>query len=357
MNTSAEKRLKQFQAERNAVTKGPLALLVQLTRMIQDKKFPLKADDFLTENKGQVAGLGGGNLKKILKEHGITQILASEGGRTSRGNMGLMMKYIEFLNVWNKTETIDFKVVETFWAGQVQEYFRNQPFTLSSDTSRTIAASLDELFEQAKKRQKQNPGMQYLGTMLQHLVAAKLSIILPSEKFEIHGASVADSPTDRSGDFIINNTIIHCTTAPGDPLIQKCKVNIRSGCLPVIITIFDRVKNVYDLAADADISGRVEVWDIQQFLSTNINEHGFLMSKYALPNWLILLKNTTKSLTKKKQTQALKLSLKQNELCRINLTLKNAVKLCQKSTAQILRRRKLFLAWLSNLPTRKNTSR
>ena len=124
MSSSTENRLKQFQAEHKVVTKGPLSLLVQLTRMIQAKKFPLKADDFLTENKGQVAGLGGGNLKKILKEYGVTQTLAAEGGRTSRGNMGLMMKYIEFLNAWNKTETIDFKAVETFWAGQVQEYFR-----------------------------------------------------------------------------------------------------------------------------------------------------------------------------------------------------------------------------------------
>jgi hypothetical protein len=274
MNNNANNRLKQFQVEHNAVTKGPLALLVQLTRMVQGRDFPLKPDNFLTENKGQVAGLGGGNLKKILKEHGITQTLAAEGGRTSRGNMGLMIKYIEFLNKWNKAEAIDFTEVEAFWAKQVQEYFRNQPFTLSADISRTIAASLDELFAQARKRQKQNPYTQYLGTMLQHLVAAKLSIILPQNKFQIHGASVADSPTERSGDFVINNTIIHCTTAPGEPLIQKCKANIRSGCLPVIITIFDRVKNAYDLAADANISGRIEVWDIQQFLSTNINEHG-----------------------------------------------------------------------------------
>jgi hypothetical protein len=274
MNNNAENRLKQFQTEHNAITKGPLALLVQLTRIVQEKKLPLKPDDFLTGNKGQVAGLGGGNLKKILKEYGITQILAAEGGRTSRGNMGLMMKYIEFLNDWHKNETIDFKIVETFWAGQVQEYFRNQPFTFSADPSQTIVASLNDLFEQARKRQKQNPGTQYLGTMLQHLVAAKLSIILSPDTFAIHGASVADSPTERSGDFVINNTTIHCTTAPGEPLIQKCKANIRGGCLPVIITIFDRVKTAYDLAVDAEISGRVEVWDIQQFLSTNINEHG-----------------------------------------------------------------------------------
>ena len=266
-------RLRAFQGEHNVVTKGPLALLVQLTRMVRVKSFPMIPEDFLTENKGQVAGLGGANLKKILKDHDITQILASEGGRTSRGNMGLMMKYVDFLDVWQTAEPIDLNAVEEYWAEQVREYFRNQPFTLTADPSRTIGASLDELFEQAKKRQKQNPGTQYLGAILQHLVGAKLSVILPPKKFQMHGASVADMPTERSGDFVINNTILHCTTAPGEPLIQKCATNIRAGCLPVIITIFDCVKTALDLAADAGLNGRIEVWDIQQFLSTNISEH------------------------------------------------------------------------------------
>jgi hypothetical protein len=273
-----EKHLKEFQKDHNAFTKGPLSLLIQLTRMIKTKEFPLNQEDFLTENKGQVIGLGGGNLKKILSDHGITRILASEGGRTSRGNMGLMMKYIEFLNEWHTKETIDLNAIEEFWAVQVQEYFTNQPFTLMADTSRTIGASFDELFEQARKRQKENPGTQYLGAIIQHLVAAKLSLILAPGKFEIHGASVADSPTDRAGDFTINNTIIHCTTAPGGPLIQKCKANIRAGCFPVIITVFNRVKTALDLAADAELSGRVDVWDIQQFLATNVNEHSLFDS-------------------------------------------------------------------------------
>ena len=184
-----------------------------------------------------------------------------------------MGKYIDFLNAWNKAEAIDFDFVENFWAEQVRDYFRNQPFILSADTSRTISTSLDELFEQARKRQKQNQGTQYLGTMLQHLIAAKLSIILPPKSFDIHDASVADSPTDRSGNFAIHKTIIHCTTAPNEPLIIKCKANLKNGYTPVIITIFDRVKTALDLATDAGISGRVDVWDIQQFLSTNINEH------------------------------------------------------------------------------------
>lgn len=273
MMNSTYNRLKVFQAEQNAYTKGPLSLLVQLTEMVQARTFPLNQKDFLTENKGQIAGLGGANLKKILKKHGITRTLSSEGGRTSRGNMGLMIKYIEFLNSWKLNEDINFSEIEDFWSDQVRNYFNNLPFTLNADPSRSIGASLDELFEQAKKRQKENPGTQYLGTMIQHLVAAKLSLILPPNEFKIHGASVADSPTNRSGDFVIHNMVLHCTTAPGEPLIQKCKANIRASYFPVIITIFDRVRMALDLANDADLNGRIEVWDIQQFLSTNINEH------------------------------------------------------------------------------------
>lgn len=187
--------------------------------------------------------------------------------------MGLMKKYVDFLNVWNDEEAVDLSLVEDYWAEQVREYFRNQPFVLTADTSKTIGANLDELFEQAKKRQRQNPGTQYLGTVLQHLVASKLCLILPESSFEIHGASVADAPTARSGDFVVNKTIIHCTTSVGDLLISKCKSNINSGFKPVIITIFERVHTALNQIEDAGLAGRVEVWDIQQFLSANVHEH------------------------------------------------------------------------------------
>ena len=270
---NAEEKLRLFQSENNIVTKGPLSVVVQFTRMVREKEFPLDPSDFKTEKEGQVAGLGGGNLKKILRDHGITQQLSSEGGRTSRGSMGLMIKYVDFLNTWNAEEPVNFDEIEAFWAEQVREYFRNQPFVLTADASKTVGANLDELFEQARKRQKQNPGTQYLGTVLQHLVAAKLCLILPEGSFEIHGASVADAPTARSGDFVINKTIIHCTTSVGDLLINKCKANIANRFRPVIITIFERVQTALNQIEDAGLSGRIEVWDIQQFLSSNIHEH------------------------------------------------------------------------------------
>ena len=104
-------------------------------------------------------------------------------------------------------------------------------------------------------------------------MAAKLRLVLPEGAFAIHGASVADAPTERRGDFVINDTIIHCTTMPGALLIEKCKDNLRGGCHPIIITIFERVQTALNLAEDAGLAGRVEVWDIQQFLSANIYEH------------------------------------------------------------------------------------
>ena len=42
--------------------------------------------------------------------------------------MGLMIKYVDFLNAWNVKETVNFAVVEEFWTEQVREYFRDQPF-------------------------------------------------------------------------------------------------------------------------------------------------------------------------------------------------------------------------------------
>lgn len=61
---NSEARLKVFQAENNIYTKGPLSLVIQVTRLVRNKTFPLNPNDLQTSGKGQVIGLGGGNLKK-----------------------------------------------------------------------------------------------------------------------------------------------------------------------------------------------------------------------------------------------------------------------------------------------------
>lgn len=266
--------LDDFRYGQKVKGKGALALVVQLTRAFSKDSLPIDPADYVTGKQGQVAGLGESNLRKILADHGITRQLAKEAGRTNRGNMGLMHAYAEFIN--GLPEPVDFNEIENYWIACVNEYFAGQPFKLAKDSSRSVTDAVNGLLEQAAKRQKENPGMKYAGTVLQHLVAAKLELLMPT--IEIHGASDADDQTGRSGGFIIDDTAIHCTTAPANLLIEKCRSNIEHGLNPVIITISDRVTTARNLLEDAGIGGRAEVWDLQQFLSTNVYEHGFFNS-------------------------------------------------------------------------------
>lgn len=50
---SAEDRLREFQTQNNIATKGPLSLVIQFTRLVRDKEFPLNSDDFKQAVKGK----------------------------------------------------------------------------------------------------------------------------------------------------------------------------------------------------------------------------------------------------------------------------------------------------------------
>lgn len=262
--------LDAFRLEHKIQSKGALALMVQLTRSFSNGAYPIDPSDYVTGNGGQVAGIGSANLKKILKEHGITRLLASEGGRTSRGSLGLMKDYAELINGFDSP--VDFSAIEEYWIERVRMYFSGLPLKLVADQSRSLTDSIDSLLVQARKREQESPGATYVGTVLQHLVAAKLQLLMPS--IELHGASVADDQTGREGDFIVGNTAIHCTTAPGDLLMEKCKRNLEHGLNPVVITLADRVAMAKGHLEVAGIAGRVEVWDLQQFVASNVFELG-----------------------------------------------------------------------------------
>ena len=90
----------------------------------------------------------------------------------------------------------------------------------------------------------------------------------------MHGAYVADAVSDRGGDFSYGDVVIHVTSAPGEAVIRKCARNIDDGFHPIIITTCRRVSVAEGLAESAGIANRLEVWDIEQFLSMNLNEHG-----------------------------------------------------------------------------------
>lgn len=262
-------RLREFAQKNRMQGKGPLSV----ARHGKKLGMPLDPDDLLTESGGQVMGLGKSAVQSILRDHSIDRVLAEEGGRTSRGSVGKMRKYVAFLNELHESGPIDFELLENWWIERVREFFAGKPFVLRFDASRSLRAVIRDLLSQAEKRQAQAMGSTLVGTMLQHLVGAKLNLLLDG-RLEHHGASVADDVSAREGDFIVEDVAIHVTTSPSEALIRKCKRNLDNGLKPIIITIARGPILAEELAGQAGIAERLDVFEAEQFIAGNLYEIG-----------------------------------------------------------------------------------
>jgi hypothetical protein len=136
----------------------------------------------------------------------------------------------------------------------------------------SLRAIVAELIETAFQRQRECPGMMVAGAVMQHLVGAKLTVVLPDHSITHAGFSVADAPGKRKGDFSVNDTIIHVTTAPFEALIRKCSENLAENRRPLVITTESGVGGAKALAKNAQISDRIDILDIEQFVATNVYE-------------------------------------------------------------------------------------
>jgi hypothetical protein len=272
MNQGLEKALAAFDADHVGLSKGALSLVITLTRKAKSENFPLQPEKFKTRGGGQVAGVGGGAVSRILKEHGIDRVLSSEGGRTSRGSIEKMEGYLRLLNEHHLKGALDLDAVEAWWIQKILEFFDSKPFTFELDQARSLRSCVRELFAQAGQRQRETSGTMYVGALMQHLVGAKLDIISKAN-LSHHGFSVADAPSNRSSDFCLGDVAIHVTTAPTEGLMQKCQNNLSAGLRPLIVTTEDGIGGAKAFAKQAGLEDRVDVIEIEQFLATNIYEH------------------------------------------------------------------------------------
>ena len=269
---TTEDRLMTFATEKKMLNKGALCVGLVVTRHAKDNGLPLNPDKLLTDGGGQVLGLGKGKVQKILKEHGIVTTVASEGGRTSRGSVKNMRTYVDFLNCLKDGKSL-LDQIEKWWVSRIEEYFQAKPFSFRFDSANSMRSIVRDLLKQAESRQKDGTGTMFQGTMLQHLVGAKLEVLLGRE-LESHGASVADAPTDREGDFRIEDVVIHITCAPSEALLQKCRQNVDHGLRPLIITTYKKVSVAENMAETAGISDRIDIFDFEQFIAGNLFELG-----------------------------------------------------------------------------------
>lgn len=253
-------------------SKGPLAVGLTVTRYAIKNGLPLDSASLVTEKGGQVATLGKSAVQAILADYGIQQVLAEEGGRTSRGSIGNMRSYVAFLNDLNPTKD-ELLEIESLWVGHVKAFFASKPFRLHFDLSKSMNAIVKDLLLQAEKRQKEAQGLTIVGTVLQHLVGAKLDI-LTDGKVTHHGANVADQQSGRSSDFLLDDVAIHVTTFPGEAVMRKCKQNLDGGLRPVLMTVREKIQIAQANAEQAGILDRLDIFDAEQFLAGNIYELG-----------------------------------------------------------------------------------
>jgi Domain of unknown function (DUF4928) len=254
--------------------KGPLSVALVVTQHARKMGLPLDPEKLVTEGGGQVLGLGKGAVQAILKRHGITRVLASEGGRTSRGSLNNMREYVGLLNALKASGKVDLDVIEAFWIERVHEFFAGKPFKIKLDASRSLRTVVRDVIGQAVERQKTSPGVYYAGAVLQHLVGAKLECALGQGVVEHNSFSTADAPSARAGDFLIGDVAIHVTTSPGEAVIEKCRDNLNDGLRPMLVTLQKGLTVGEGLAGNVGLADRVDIFEIEQFVALNLYELG-----------------------------------------------------------------------------------
>lgn len=255
------------------LNKGGLCVALVVTRTAQELGLPIDPASLRTDEGGQVKGLGKAAVQSILSEYGITKVLAEEGGRTSRGSLGLMESYVAVLNaVKRKQPKVDLKQAMDWWIEKVKLHFASEGPKFHFDNGKSIAANLADIFAQAAEIQKNSGGASFVGAMLQHLVGAKLDIVLGEGIAAHHGSSVADGPTERQADFEVNGVAIHVTTTPSEALIRKVARNLQAGLKPVIVTLPEGALWAASLLKNTEWKDRVDVIDANQFLTANVYE-------------------------------------------------------------------------------------
>jgi hypothetical protein len=183
-----------------------------------------------------------------------------------------MDAYVAALNQLQQAKALDLDEALAWWIQKVRAHFASEGPKFHFDTGKSLRANINDLLDQASELQATGGGTNYVGAMLQHLVGAKLDIVLGQGKLFHHGFSVADHSTDRKADYQVEAVAIHVTTHPTEALVRKCADNLKAGLKPLIITIGEAVRPADFILKTFELNDRVDVLDAAQFLTANVYE-------------------------------------------------------------------------------------
>lgn len=260
-------------ADNGAINTNVMNAGLVVSRMLADG-LPIDDSRLYSSGKSQVRGLSGKRIAKILEDHGEKRLFTSEGGRTSRGTVHLANSLRETLNQINLSEHdeidtsyISFTLEDFFTTCVRIDYFDKQRITLEIDPSKPVSTIISNILDVAAERSDKPTG-----TVLQHLVGAKLQLRFPSVEVGLDKANAADMQTDREGDFQIGNTAFHVTVAPMEKLISRCVENKKAGYRPVILTPENRVQAALQMTENVEMLNLISVQAAETFIGTNVEE-------------------------------------------------------------------------------------
>jgi len=295
--------------------KGGLCVALVVSRHAQMHDFPIDFKSLRTQEGGQVIGLGKVALQKILKTHGINDVLAQEGGRTNRGSLGLMKRYVNLLNTLHKHGKLDFPLIESWWIEKVRLQLGYCVSTASSfpklkfDAGKSLAANIENLLAHARKLQSKSNGTNFVRAMLLHLVGAKLDLIFGIGKVIHHSSDIAYHSARGKGDFQIDSMAVHVTTNPNESLVRNCGDNLNHGLKPIIITTADAVGVAAFRLRNCGLNEWVDVLDCTQFLTANLYQRSLFLVADIKINFIKLLERYNQIVGEYEATPVLKVNL------------------------------------------------
>lgn len=275
LSAAAQADLEDVLTRQDFSTKGPIAIALVVVERARSQALPLDVAKFLAARGAQVAGASGKAADAILRRHGVTSSLGSEGGRTSRGSVDRMNALVEFMNRRHAAGDLDLDALQRLWVARAEAYFATTPIPMRMDPALSIRAVLRGLIAQAEVRQKTMPGVMIVGTVMQHIVGAALELRGEGAAYDVaHHGSNQNDVKGRGGDFDVGDTIIHVTNAPSAMLMAKCRANIEAGRRPMVISNTKQLIGAEVLAETEDLAGRIEFIDFEQFVAAKLYDRG-----------------------------------------------------------------------------------
>jgi len=224
-----------------------------------------------------------------------------------------MRDYVSFLNELHRLYVIELAEVELWWVDRIREYFANEPFALEVRPGQTFSSVVRDILGQAESREREGRGATIVGTVLQHLIGAKVEVISGNSEPQLHhhAASVADASSTRSGDFEIKNVVIHVTTLATPALVKKAEQNIVRGKKPIIITVAAGLSTALYCLAKERLTEQVEVLTAEQYLAGNFIEWGDFGDEEMLQALYNLIRMYNKIVVSSEQNNSLRIELPQ----------------------------------------------